>query len=335
MTLEQERAEMVERQLAGRGISDPLTLAAFREVPREAFLPANLREFAYRDTPLPIAENQTISQPYIVAVTVEALRLRGGERVLEIGTGSGYAAAILSRIAKEVFSVERLESLFRSAQGPLASLGYDNVHLLLGDGSLGWPEHAPYDAIAVSAGAPDVPEALLEQLAIGGRLVIPVGRNEAVQVLMRVTREGPERFKEEELTGVRFVPLIGEQGWPAEERILRRPGESSRNSVVGKLLREVAEPITDLQSHSIDALLERIGDARVVLLGEATHGTSEFYDMRSRITRELITKRGFNFVAVEAELARCRPGRRLRSERSAALHPAVYAICSLPDLDVA
>jgi protein-L-isoaspartate(D-aspartate) O-methyltransferase len=299
-TLARERAAMVEHQLARRGISDRLVLEAFRIIPREAFLPADLREFAYRDTPLPIAEGQTISQPYIVAVTVEALGLRGGERVLEIGTGSGYAAAILSRIAKEVFSVERLESLAQSARETIASLGYDNVHVRLGDGSLGWPECAPYAAIAVSAGAPDIPEALLEQLTIGGRLVIPVGRDASSQVLTRVTREAPERFREEALTGVRFVPLIGAQGWPAEGRILSKAQKTGRNAV-STLIREVAEPITDLESSSVDALLERIGDARVVLLGEATHGTSEFYDMRARITRELIARRGFDFVAVEAD----------------------------------
>jgi protein-L-isoaspartate(D-aspartate) O-methyltransferase len=180
-------------------------------VPREDFLPKGLAELAYRDAPLPIAEGQTISQPYIVAVTIDALSLRGRERVLEIGTGSGYAAAILSRVAKEVFTVERVEALAEEARLRLQRLGYRNVHVLCADGTLGWPEHAPYDAIAVAAGGPRIPPALRSQLALGGRMVIPVGSKES-QSLVRVLRESESRFREEELTPVRFVPLIGEQG---------------------------------------------------------------------------------------------------------------------------
>ena len=292
---------MVELQLAGRGISEPRVLDAFRAVPREAFVPPELAEFAYKDAPLPIGEDQTISQPYIVAVTIEALRLRGDERVLEIGTGSGYAAAVLSRIAKQVFTVERRASLANEARERLARLGYRNVDVLHGDGTLGWPEHAPYDAIAVAAGGPQVPKALLDQLAPGGRLVIPVGPDESSQVLTRVTRVGADDFREEPLIEVRFVPLIGEQGWPEEERVLLAPGKSSRNATVAKLIRETAEPIDDIESCSVDGLLERIGDARLVLLGEATHGTSEFYRMRARISKALIERRGFDFVAVEAD----------------------------------
>ena len=295
------RARMVELQLARRGIANRLVLDAFRTVPREGFVPPELEEFAYRDAPLPIGDGQTISQPYIVALTVEALGLRGNERVLEIGTGSGYAAAILSKIAKEVFTVERKETLASEARERLARLGHRNVEVLHGDGTLGWREHAPYDAIAVAAGGPEVPEALLDQLALGGRLVIPVGPDETSQTLVRVTKEGPDQFRQEDLTQVRFVPLIGEQGWPDEERVLRAPGSTSRNATVAKLVREVAEPIEDIESSSIDALIERIGDARLVLLGEATHGTSEFYRMRARITQELIKRRRFNFVAVEAD----------------------------------
>jgi protein-L-isoaspartate(D-aspartate) O-methyltransferase len=301
MSSEQARAEMVERQLAGRGISDPLVLEAFRTVPREAFVPAELAEFAYRDAPLPIGEDQTISQPYIVALTTEALGLKGGERVLEIGTGSGYAAAVLSRAAGQVFTVERREALAGAARERLRRLGYTNVEVLHGDGTLGWPEHAPYDAIAVAAGGPQVPKALLAQLAPGGRLVIPVGADEATQVLTRVTRVGADEFREEPLIEVRFVPLIGVQGWPEEERLLLAPAKSSRNATVATLVREVGEPIDDIESGSVDGLLDRIGDARLVLLGEATHGTSEFYRMRARISKALIERRGFNFVAVEAD----------------------------------
>jgi len=217
-----ERERMVELQLARRGISDPRVLDAFRAVPREAFLPPELAEFAYRDTPLPIAAGQTISQPYIVAVTVEALGLRGAERVLEIGTGSGYAAAILGRLAKEVFTIERLEPLADEAGERLARLGYRNVHVLCADGTLGWPDHAPYDAIAVAAGGPELPKALLAQLAPGGRLVIPVGPDVASQELVRVVREGNQHFRREPIMSVRFVPLIGEQGWPEEGGVIRK-----------------------------------------------------------------------------------------------------------------
>src|SRR4051812_14997960 len=215
---DEARARMVDLQLAGGGITDPRVLEAFRSVPRESFIPAELAEFAYEDAPLPIGEEQTISQPYIVALTAEALRLMGDERVLEVGTGSGYAAAVLSRIAKEVFTVERRESLAREARERLGALGYRNVQVLHGDGTLGWPEHAPYDAIAVAAGGPQVPKALLDQLAPRGRLVIPVGPDETSQILTRVTRVAGNDFREEPLTEVRFVPLIGEQGWRQEEK---------------------------------------------------------------------------------------------------------------------
>jgi protein-L-isoaspartate(D-aspartate) O-methyltransferase len=189
---------MVEAHLERRGITDPRILDAFRAVPREAFVPEELSEFANEDSPLPIGQGQTISQPYIVALTARALELRGGERVLEIGTGSGYAAAILGQIAREVYTVERLEDLAASARERLEALGCANVHVLQGDGSLGWPEHAPYDAIAVAAGGPKVPEALLAQLAVSGRLVIPVGPADS-QVLVRATRQSATEFEREEL----------------------------------------------------------------------------------------------------------------------------------------
>jgi len=300
MSLAQERARMVDLQLEGRGIHDPRVLSAFREVPREDFLPPKLAEFAYKDSPLPIGEKQTISQPYIVAVTVQALNLQGGERVLEIGTGSGYAAAILSRLAKDVYTVERLESLAEEARLRLKELGYRNVSVLCGDGTLGWQEHAPYDAIAVAAGGPKIPKALLSQLAENGRLVIPVGADEASQVLVRVVREGKDRFREEPITEVRFVPLIGEQGWP-EAKPVPSHGRAGENRAISKLLREAAEPIDDIETGRIDALLARAADARVVLLGEATHGTSEFYRMRAAITKRLIERFGFNFVAIEGD----------------------------------
>jgi protein-L-isoaspartate(D-aspartate) O-methyltransferase len=301
VTYTEQRAQMVEMHLGQRGIEDPRILAAFRQVPREEFLPPDLAEFAYRDAPLPIGEGQTISQPYIVAVTTDALELSGGERILEIGTGSGYAAAILSRVGKEVFSVERHESLANEARERLARLGYENIHVLHGDGTLGWAEHAPYDAIAVAAGGPEAPKALLSQLAPGGRMVIPIGSEESTQVLTRITRVGSDEFRQERLADVRFVPLIGAQGWADKSGVVLPSTPRAGNAALARLIRETAEPIADLGPSSVDALLERVGDARVVLLGEATHGTSEFYRMRARITKELIERRGFNFVAVEAD----------------------------------
>ena len=207
------REEMVERNIAARGVRDELVLAAMRKVPRELFLPKSLREFAYEDSPLPIAGEQTISQPYIVAFMAEALLLRGGEKILEIGTGSGYAAAVLSEIAATVYTVERLGQLAEKAAATLADLGCDNVHVRHGDGTKGWPEHAPYDAIVVAAGGPQVPEALKEQLKIGGRLVIPVGADQRSQELVRVTRISAKQYRSEDIADVRFVPLIGEEGW--------------------------------------------------------------------------------------------------------------------------
>lgn len=223
------RAEMVERNIAARGVGDDLVLDAMRKVPRELFLPKNLREFAYEDSPLPIAGEQTISQPYIVAFMAEALMLKGGEKVLEIGAGSGYAAAVLSEIAVSVYTVERLGQLAGKAAGLLAELGYDNVHVLHGDGTKGWPEHAPYDAIVVAAGGPQVPESLKEQLKIGGRLVIPVGADQRTQELVRVVRVSKDEYRSEDIADVRFVPLIGEEGWPGAqgEGRARRAGRSA------------------------------------------------------------------------------------------------------------
>jgi len=212
-----DRARMVERQIAQRGISDPRVLAALASVPREAFVSQDLAPFAYDDGPLPIGDGQTISQPYIVAFTAEALQLTAKDRVLDIGTGSGYAAAVLSRLAREVYSVERVDALCRSASERLGELGYDNVQVRCGDGTLGWPEHAPFDAIAVAAVGPRPPPALLEQLVIGGRLVMPIGPDGS-QTLMRLTRTSLSGYSEEPLVDVRFVPLIGEQGFARRPR---------------------------------------------------------------------------------------------------------------------
>jgi protein-L-isoaspartate(D-aspartate) O-methyltransferase len=200
------RETMVRRHLAARGIRERAVLAAMGSVPREAFLPPEMAEFAYEDAPLPIAQGQTISQPYIVALMTEALALRPEDRVLEIGTGSGYAAAILGRVAREVYTIERHGELADTAAGRLRELGFRNVHVLHGDGTLGWAEHAPYDAIVVAAGGPDVPDALVGQLAVGGRLVIPLGADRDLQTLVRITRGADGRLHEEDLGGVRVVP---------------------------------------------------------------------------------------------------------------------------------
>jgi protein-L-isoaspartate(D-aspartate) O-methyltransferase len=212
MDTDRQRRQMVDGQIAARGVADARVLDAMNRVPRERFVPERLRAHAYDDAPLPIGDGQTISQPFIVAFMVEALRLHGGERVLEIGTGSGYAAAVLAEIAAEVYTIERLDTLAAAATRTLADAGYRNVHVRCGDGTLGWPEAAPFDAILVSAGGPEVPASLRAQLAPGGRLVIPVGRTRAAQTLVRVTRSA-DGFDTETLEHVRFVPLIGAEGW--------------------------------------------------------------------------------------------------------------------------
>jgi protein-L-isoaspartate(D-aspartate) O-methyltransferase len=204
---------MVADHLRRRDIHDSRVLAAFASVPRERFVPETLADRAYDDGPLPIGEGQTISQPYVVAITAQALQLQGHERVLEIGTGSGYAAAILGMLAHEVISVERSETLAKRATEALAALAINNVHVHHTDGTLGWPAGAPYEAIAVAAGAPAPPPALLAQLAIGGRLVIPTGDADS-QRLVRITRKSEIDYGEEDLGDVRFVPLLGAQGWP-------------------------------------------------------------------------------------------------------------------------
>jgi protein-L-isoaspartate(D-aspartate) O-methyltransferase len=327
------RREMVERQIAARGIADRGVLAAMATVPRETFLAEELAEFAYEDTPLPIEARQTISQPYIVALMTAALELQPTDRVLEVGTGSGYAAAVLAHVAGEVYTVERHPVLVDLARRRLAELGLGNVHVRCGDGSLGWPEHAPYDAIVVAAGGPEVPQPLLAQLAVGGRLVIPVGADVHLQELVRIRRTAGDELVQERLGGVRFVPLIGKHGWrgnggrqvaepagpgepiavegaraagavasegAATPVVLPPPVERSRRGLV-QLIRETGRPFSSIADADLGAILERIGDARLVLLGEATHGTAEFYRFRTRLTRELVLRKGFDLVAVEAD----------------------------------
>lgn len=206
------RRNMVERHLKARGIKDPLVLDAMLQVPRHLFVEGALRSQAYSDFPLPIGEGQTISQPYIVALMTEALELKGGESVLEIGTGSGYQAAVLARIVSRVYSIERNITLARKARLIFDQTGIRNVRVKVGDGCLGWEEEAPFDGIIVTAGAPAMVNRLKEQLTFGGRLIIPVGSRQE-QTLVRLTRISQETFDEENLVKCRFVPLIGQFGW--------------------------------------------------------------------------------------------------------------------------
>jgi protein-L-isoaspartate(D-aspartate) O-methyltransferase len=208
-----EREAMVERQLRRRGITEPDILDAFRAVHREAFVGADKALLAYGDHPLPIEAGQTISQPYIVALMVQAAAIKPGDAVLEVGSGSGYAAAVVSRIAARVVGVERQHELVEISRERLRRLGYGNIEIVEGDGTRGWREGAPYDAILAAASGSHVPESLLGQLAPGGRLVIPLGEPGAVQQLVKVTRQGDGILVQENLGAVRFVPLIGEEGW--------------------------------------------------------------------------------------------------------------------------
>jgi protein-L-isoaspartate(D-aspartate) O-methyltransferase len=208
------RLKMVEEQIVLRGIKDPRLIAAMKKVPRHLFVEEALQNQAYNDHPLPIGEKQTISQPYMVALMTEAMELMGKERVLEIGAGSGYQTAILAEMATEVFSIERIRSLAIKARELLYELGYFNVDIKIFDGTYGWIEKSPFDAIVVTAGAPDIPQPLFDQLSIGGRLVIPVG-DAFVQDLFRITKT-EEGMKKEDLGGCRFVKLIGRYGWEDE-----------------------------------------------------------------------------------------------------------------------
>jgi protein-L-isoaspartate(D-aspartate) O-methyltransferase len=303
LDLARARDRMVEIQIARRGVRDTYVLEALRHVPREIFVEPGFEEFAYEDSPLPIGEGQTISQPYIVALMIEAAEVKPGDSVLEVGAGSGYAAAVLSQIANRVCAIERHPSLGKSAQQRLKKLGYDNVELRVGDGTRGWPEAAPFDAIVVAAGGPEVPSALKEQLAIGGRLVIPVGEEERYQTLIKLTRKSGTEFEEENLGAVAFVPLIGEQGWAEDGRSAATSGVQGqlRGRTLSEMIADLAEPLPRLDDSAFGQYFDRFADRRVILLGEASHGTSEFYRARAAITMRLVEEHGFTIVAVEAD----------------------------------
>jgi protein-L-isoaspartate(D-aspartate) O-methyltransferase len=296
------RSQMVDSQIARRGVTDRLVLAAMREVPRERFVDTAMAEFAYEDSPLPIEEGQTISQPYIVAAMIEAAEISPGDRVLEVGAGSGYAAAVIGQIADKVYAIERHDALGQAARDRFDALGYRNIEIRVGDGTKGWPDAAPFDAILVAAGGPDVPRALKKQLAVGGRLVIPVGE-ERDQKLWKVTRTSDTHFTEENLGAVAFVPLIGEQGWAEDGSRAasnHKPGHTLRQTQP-EMIAEAGEDLPDFDDPAFGRLFDRWADRRVVLLGEASHGTAEFYRARAAITRHLIEHHGFTIVAVEAD----------------------------------
>ena len=208
-----EREAMVEHQLRDRGITEAHILDAFRAVPREAFVDRNLAHLAYGDHPLPIEAHQTISQPYIVALMIQAAAIKAGDRVLEVGSGSGYAAAVISRIAAQVIGIERQRQLVEVARARIELLGYANIVIVEGDGTTGWPDGAPYDAILVAASGSHVPQPLIDQLKTNGRLVMPVGEPGWMQKLVRVAKCDDGSLQQSDLGGVRFVPLIGEEGW--------------------------------------------------------------------------------------------------------------------------
>jgi len=203
---------MVEQQIVSRGVVDQRVIDAMLAIPRHLFVEAGLQSHAYGDAALPIGEKQTISQPYMVAVMTASLELQGDERILEIGTGSGYQTAVLSKLVKRVYSIERIAILAGRARKILDQLQLSNVNIKIGDGTIGWENQAPFSGILVAAGSPDVPQKYLDQLDIGGRLVLPVG-DQKQQTLVRITRKGQDNFEKEQMMGCRFVPLIGEQGW--------------------------------------------------------------------------------------------------------------------------
>lgn len=218
MDYQRAREVMVLRQLEGRGINDPRLLNAMGRVPRERFVDTEYRDMAYRDQALPIGQGQTISQPYVVAVMTLALAIHPGDKVLEVGTGSGYHAAVMSEMGARVFTMERYDDLAQKARGILDELGYEDVAVRCGDGSLGWPEEAPFDGIVVAASGPTIPTPFLEQLRVNRHLIMPVAQDRMNQVLVRITKQKGGRYERKDLANVSFVPLIGEEGWQNENR---------------------------------------------------------------------------------------------------------------------
>ncbi|MDX1755535.1 MAG: protein-L-isoaspartate(D-aspartate) O-methyltransferase [Marinobacter sp.] len=303
--LAQRRDAMIEFQIKHRGITTPSVLDAIRRIHRESFVPPEVRQFAYDDAPMVIKAGHTLAQPYVIAMMVDALNLTGSERVLDVGTGSGYQAAILGCLASEVYSIERIPELAEEARQALANEGVDNVEVRVGDSSLGCPDQAPFDAIVVTAGGTRPPEALLHQLKVGGRMVIPLGKDALVQELVRVTRVSETEFRSDDIADIAFHALHGEFDGHDDGLSSRTPfGRwvlNDRETNLTDRIRQQATPFDRVEDMPLDALMERIGDARVVLIGEASHGTSEFYLARQRITRALIERKGFSFVTIEGD----------------------------------
>ncbi|UVI39633.1 protein-L-isoaspartate(D-aspartate) O-methyltransferase [Qipengyuania spongiae] len=293
------RRRMVRDQIAGRGIRDECILSAFAEVPREIFVGEGMAEFAYEDTALPISSGQTISQPYIVACMFDAADVEAGDRVLEVGAGSGYAAAVLSRIVGQVHAIERHEALARQAAARIESLGYDNCEIIAGDGLKGLPEEAPFDAILVAARFGIVPDTLKRQLRIGGRLVMPIG-DEDLQQLTAITRTGEEEWTSQDITPVRFVPLL--EGVVAEEGARSASDHRSmRSTPLPEAIAQACTSLPGIDEEGFAEAFDRFADRRIVMLGECSHGTHEFYAARAAITRRLVERHGFTIVAVEAD----------------------------------
>lgn len=289
-----ERERMIERTIARRGLDDPALIAAFRAVPREAFIGGAYAAQAYVDAPLPIESGQTISQPYIVALTIDAAEIGPEDKVLEIGAGSGYAAAVIGQIAREVIAIERHGELVELARERMRRLGYDNVRVIEGDGTRGCPAEAPFDVIVAAASGSHVPAVLVDQLKPGGRIVMPIGDPQSVQSLIKATRRADGTLTREDLGAVRFVPLIGEHGF-------RDAGSEALVETIPQMIGAAAEPLPDIEDPAFGAMFDRFADARVVLLGEASHGTSEFYRARAAITRRLVEEHGFTIIALEAD----------------------------------
>ena len=288
------RERMIERHIEGRGLDDPALLAAFRAVPREVFVSAGYEDAAYADSPLPIASGQTISQPYIVALTIDAAEIGADDKVLEIGAGSGYAAAVIGQMADEVIAIERHGELARLAKSRMERLGYGNVHIIEGDGTRGCPAEAPFDAIVAAASGSHVPQVLVDQLKVGGRIVMPLGDPGAIQNLVKATKREDGTLSHENLGAVRFVPLIGKHGFADESS--ERPMQS-----LPEMIADAAEPLPEIDDPGFAVHFDRYADAKVVLLGEASHGTSEYYRARAAITRRLVEKHGFSIIALEAD----------------------------------
>ncbi len=290
---------MVARQIAARGIDDPAILQAFREVPREDFLPDDMQEFAYEDAPLPIGEGQTISQPFIVACMIDAAELTPDSVVLEVGAGSGYAAAVMSRIAGRVHAVERHEVLAAAAQERIAALGYDNCEITVGDGREGLARHAPFDAILVAARTAEVPPALKRQLAVGGKLIIPVGDDD-VQQLRCIERTGADEWHSHDIAPVRFVPLLAGVN-PQDGTRAASDHRPASQRTTARIIAESCTRLPPIDDAAFAEAFDRFADKRIVMLGESSHGTHEFYAARAAITRRLVERHGFTIVAVEGD----------------------------------